>query len=195
LLKKTILPIILTTFLTAVFNRIFAGSWYSWFVFIFSNSIATIHKTPLYLLLLAAFCVFVLGLAIYHLKRTRALNMRSPITFFSVPLNGYKELGYYDYMGVKWLLRLPNPIMFPQFEPEDLTTKAYALSQDLNIRGPFCPKCQTELAESARFFGGYLWRCDMCRFTAKSDISSSKAQDKAEKVFQSQLRRQITQPG
>lgn len=189
--KKTILPIILTTFLTAVFNRIFAGSWFSWPAFVLSKASSTIHSTPLYLLILAGVGIFFFGLLLYHRKREKELNARSPITFLSYPVNGYRELGYHEHLGVKWLLRLPNPSPFNFLEQEDPSRKAFAFSQDLNIRGPFCPNCQTELTESARFLGGYSWSCDMCAMSKTSEISMSKAQEKAEKVFQSQLRRQL----
>lgn len=192
MIKKTILPLLLTAFFTSFFNRVFAGSWYSWFMKIYLWIINLLIETPLYVYIVLFLLLVFLFLIISHIKRKKAYTKGPGIIVISTPRYGYKDLGYRDYLKVKWLFQFPRQDPYDPFMFDNIrSTDPYEMSQELNVEGPFCPKCQTELRESARFLGGYKWICDKCHFQISQKVNKYSTKEKVKKVFQSEFRRQI----
>lgn len=114
------------------------------------------------------------------------------IRILSYPINGYRDLGFSIYLGVKWLLRYPNPDPIRVLDLEPPPRSLSEEASDLDVKGPYCPECETELRQSKRRLGlGYRWDCDRCGFKINSKISKYEAQPRAERVFQSALRDQL----
>ncbi len=137
--------------------------------------------------MLILFSIFLIVLLLLQIrKKYKPMEVSSFV--LSYPRYGYKDIGYEDWDGVKWLLRYPNPSPTSGlFYSESVSEK---ISQ-LNVKGPFCPKCKTELSQGQRFFHGFVWVCNNCEFKVKKRYNIYKGQEKALKVFQGKFRKTI----
>ena len=135
--------------------------------------------------------IFILFLAIMKLlifSRNRKRYKKSGFAVWSYPGHGYKDIGYKDWGGTKWLLRYPNPSPTSGlFHPKSLSEK---ISQ-LSVEGPFCPKCKTELSQKQRLVPGFVWICENCRFKINKRYNIYEGREKALKVFQGEFRKSI----
>lgn len=105
------------------------------------------------------------------------------------PGYGYQEVGTGIYRGVKWLLLLPNPGPFDS-HPLLPSPSPSEIAKRLELKGPFCPKCDTELEENKKLFR-YTWTCVKCGFRIRSKIQIYKLREKAYLYFQSDIRERL----
>jgi len=106
-----------------------------------------------------------------------------------IPRYGYQEVGTGIYRSVKWLLLLPNPGPFDS-HPLLPSPSPSEIAKRLELKGPFCPKCDTELEENKKLFR-YTWTCVKCGFRIRSKIQIYKLREKAYLCFQSDIREHL----
>jgi len=92
-------------------------------------------------------------------RRLRCMSEGSVgISSARAPLGGWVEVGAVSYAGVKWRLRAPRGV---PYSVRPASVEAAELEADLP---PRCPRCETEVEENPRFWGGYSWSCIRCGF-------------------------------
>jgi hypothetical protein len=98
----------------------------------------------------------------------------------AVPLRaGWRELRAVEYGGIAWRPQIPvwGYLLGHEMQPEPSLIEQARLS--LNVAGPFCPRCGTEMsAPSWRVpLLGQRWVCDACRRSAwlRRDLSDAVA--------------------
>ena len=129
-------------------------------------------------------------------KLTSKINTHRPksggIHIISYPRSGYRDLGFHVHLDVKWLLRYPNPDPIEEIDLLSSHSPSERVSE-LDVQGPYCPACETELRQSKRRLPGlgHRWDCDSCGFKINSRISKYETQTRAERVFQSKLMKQL----
>jgi hypothetical protein len=128
---------------------------------------------------------FLAGLKIVEWLRARIKGGRkaSPGIYVSTyPRYGYKDIGWGQFLDAKWLLRLPQQSAFIIPSPSEL-------AEDLEVLGPYCPACQTELRQSRWLLLWYRWCCGGCNFKKISKISAYKAKEECSPVFKAEVRK------
>ena len=128
------------------------------------------------------------GYLLYRLLRRGEPEAGPAIAFLSYPRYGYRDLGYGLLGGVKWLLQYPKPSL--SWPPSEASPSELAAS--LNVDGPYCPRCETELVERKALFG-YTWVCERCGLKLRRRMTMFEAEEQATRIFRADCRRQLAQ--
>ncbi len=149
-------------------------------------------RVPLWGIILTCFGLGGIG-AFLRLRRIRSRRSYGPFGI-AWARYGYTELGYPEWDGVLWRLRSPNPSPLARFAPplEGSGSTPSEIAERLEVAGPFCPRCKTELEQQEKFFGGYMWRCPREDFAQKKRRSIYEARDSAIRVFRRAVENKIT---
>jgi len=116
---------------------------------------------------------------------------------------GYFDIDFRDYYNLKWLLRYPNAVVeagtqsdyWKQLQGGKPVKDASTAAQKLQISGPYCPRCMTELREENNYLlwllkRKYLLQCPntLCGFKRRNRKSASELRDDVDRVFVAKLR-------
>ena len=112
---------------------------------------------------------------------------------------GYFDIDFRDYYNLKWLLRYPhagnNTNHWEQLQQGKQISNATTASQQLQIGGPYCPICTTELREENNYLlwllkRKYFLQCPktQCGFKKRNRKSASELRDDVDRVFVAKLR-------
>lgn len=95
--------------------------------------------------------------------------------------------GHISHAGVLWRILIPahTPQLYPSRAP------ALDIERVEVDTPPLCPKCETELEEVDRYFGGYFWTCDRCGRRTKSKESYFREAERAERISKSLVRERL----
>lgn len=114
-------------------------------------------------------------LAILLLLWIITISIRRKMSFYHspygiVPTFGWINVGEWEYDGVIWKARTPNPGPFPDKKPSIYIENT-----------PRCPICKTELEQSDKFYW-YSWSCVRCSFRKITWNTFSKVEERVEKI-------------
>ncbi len=178
--------------LGATLSAVFAGLFAEWRWSLLSETLDGIQdvfrgEVPTWIA-----AAFVLGtlLVVFLIVGVRRRRHRGPSIRFvrGAPLYGYDDIGFKVDDGVKWFLRVARPSQFPLLMgPRSALDRV----QDLDVKGPYCPKCEFELEESKSVILGHVWKCPSGHFSKRTMVSKFTAQAKAERVFQSHFLQEL----
>lgn len=122
--------------------------------------------------------ILLLGLIVFvaakRIKEVRNSNTSSFVSKEIPPRLGWKKIRELEYKGVIWEIRERRD-SYTHLEPE---TK-------INVKTPpSCPKCRTEIEQTRRFWGGYVWKCinENCRFKKRNKDSYHQEAKRVEKL-------------
>jgi ribosomal protein L37AE/L43A len=111
-----------------------------------------------------------------RLKRLR--DARGPFGFVvSTPIWGWLQVGKLEHAGVCWIIRAASPPPWTPCEPHQISPASLEVETP-----PRCPRCETELEGSERFWGGHLWKCIDCGFERKNSDSYYLESERAERM-------------
>ena len=96
-------------------------------------------------------------------------------------LYGDRDIGRGSFSDVEWLLRLPTHSAFVSPSPSEWAER-------LQILGPYCPKCKTELRESRWLLRRYHWQCDGCSFKKISKVNMRESSRRAKLIYAPRVR-------
>jgi ribosomal protein L37AE/L43A/uncharacterized integral membrane protein len=171
-LDAVLLPVLApigTLVATAVGSKLSTGDWLTW-----------LRAVPMkvWLILFAVGGIWFVAVLIgRRVRELRAARSHSGPAVFSVPMHGWIELAEFTHTGVLWRVRAPRE---STWELEDKTSVD---PSDIDVATPpRCPRCKTELEESQRFLGGYVWKCVRCGFKRSNKESFYREADRAEKI-------------
>jgi hypothetical protein len=100
---------------------------------------------------------------------------------------GKRVLGDIDFDGVQW--RAYAAGWHEWVSRDEITPDKVSVEQN-----PRCPRCQTELEERARFWGGFEWSCCQCDFRINSKSTFGAASMRAAKVARSGWEAELRKP-
>ena len=167
-----LLVVLLTPSVTAVGSKIATGDWLTWF-----------QSVPLVWWLIGGAGVllwFVAALVLKRIKHLKELNAPLGPIIVREPPWGWVMIAEMPYLGVRWRVVVPAPLQ------GDRLVRGLIHPNELEVHAPpRCPECKTELEESSRFWGGYLWTCAKCGFKRRNKRSFYLEQERAERIARS----------
>jgi hypothetical protein len=105
------------------------------------------------------------------------------------PIYGWVDVGCVEYAGVKWRIRAARDSLM-RLDPADVQP------EDLDVQTPpRCPKCETEIEQVARFWGGYYWGCVRCGFRRKNRDSYFREMERVEKLARREWEMELAKRG
>lgn len=173
LLDKIIGPLvvyILWLLITSILSKMNTGDWLQFFRRI---SITT------WLIAGIVFLAWIIFVVIRNrIKYIKNLDAGPPIFVSHTPVYGWVDIrAAIDYAGVKWRIIAPAP------RPGEIFNPVMVPPSMIEVRTPpRCPKCGTELEESRRFWGSYIWKCVSCGEEIKNRDSYDRVVERVKKI-------------
>lgn len=172
---RTLPPLIIILILS-IFSQIVSDNWAEWF-----------SNIPDYFWIIIT--LIIIGWIIYSAVQKRLNAMENEGGRFgglfipSAPIFGWVIIGKEKYADVLWNVRLPSSAVEGHIDSSDSSPENIDIALP-----PRCPKCETEIEESPKFLGGFLWRCVACDFqTGNKDsytIESNRVRKIAKRKFE-----------
>ena len=179
-LEKLIAPLVLlllTPAATALASKLKTGSWTAAFSAI---------PVWIYYVVGAAF-IFWIVIVLLRRRARHVRHLNEPVVApFSIPMFGYVQVGELTHHGVRWRMLALSPAPWDRFDPQAVSSGRITVQSP-----PRCPKCDTELEQHARFFGGYRWSCIRCGFHVKARQSFYLEEDRAKRLAESHWNEQF----
>jgi len=172
LLDKIVAPLlvaVLTPITIGIVSKINSGDWMKLFGLI-PNKLWIVFGLVIFLWIV----IIVIRRRIKQLQKS---NAGPRIFVISTPPFGWINIGKLNYAGVVWRIRASAPPPWESFNPLRVSPSSIEVETP-----PRCPECETELEESQRFWGGYIWKCVGCGFLKKNRDSYYKESKRAEKI-------------
>jgi ribosomal protein L37AE/L43A len=172
LLDRVLVPIIvgvLIPLFIGIGSRINTGNWFIWF-----NAI----KPIVWISFLGFIAVWIIAIIIRKRKKLiDEMNCNYGPIIASIPAFGWIVIGTMEYAGVIWRIKAPAPAPWKYIGEDEINP--YSIEAETP---PRCPKCETELEQIHRFWGGYLWSCVSCGFKKKNKNSFYREDDRVTKI-------------
>jgi hypothetical protein len=171
-LDKIIPPLLvalLSPIVVGITSQIITGDWTRCF------------STKLLIIWGASIIALIIAFAIYkRIKHLREENSVPRSYVITTSTWGWIDIGSYNYADVVWKIRIPAPSPLKNFRLSEISP--YDITVDVP---PRCPNCGTEIEQSRRFWGGYIWKCPRGDFKKINRDSYSRESERVEKLVRS----------